>query len=506
MPTPPALRVGLLIDSFTQPQWVYKTVKDIRDSGCADIVLVIENDAVPVSHGAWRTLFDKRHHVIRKIYIALDQLAFTSKVDPFTPVDIRPLMASSAHLRVLPRQTRFSDYFSPEDVSTILGYQLDVAFRFGFRLLKGDALTIAKYGVWSYHHGDNLVNRGGPAGFWEVMEHEPVTGSVLQILTARLDDGHVLYRSWASTVWFSVKRNKDNYYWKSSAFAARALRDLAERGPAALNRDSGSHVYRPFSHRLRRAPGNREMLSLLAALALRMARRGLHRLWYREQWFIGFDMNDSRQMSASFHNVKPLMPPKDRFWADPWPVAKDGKYYIFIEEWLYRASKGHVAVIEMEKNGQWTPPVKVLEKPYHLSHPCIFTWQESYYMIPETLDNRAIELYRCVSFPCEWTFDRVLMSDVLAVDATVAEIDGMWWLFANIAEEGASTNDELHVFCAQRARSDRGGRIRGIGSSPTYDRHALRAPCFTGTDRSTGRPRIHRSRTVTPFRSTESSD
>ena len=95
------------------------------------------------------------------------------------------------------RKTRFCDYLSDEDVSRIRAANVDVLLRFGFRILKGPILRAAKHGVWSYHHGDNQVNRGGPAGFWEVMLNRPTTGSVLQILNEDLDNGRVIYRSYA---------------------------------------------------------------------------------------------------------------------------------------------------------------------------------------------------------------------------------------------------------------------------------------------------------------------
>ena len=74
-------------------------------------------------------------------------------------------------------------------------YDVDVALRFGFRIVKGNALRVAKHGVWSHHHGDNLLYRGGPPGFWEVMRGDPFTGTILQILSDELDGGQVIYRS-----------------------------------------------------------------------------------------------------------------------------------------------------------------------------------------------------------------------------------------------------------------------------------------------------------------------
>ena len=70
-------------------------------------------------------------------------------------------------------------------------------------------------------------------------------------------------------------------------------------------------------------------------------------------------------------------------------------------------------------------------------------------MIPETASNRTVELFRASEFPYRWEFDRVLLRDVNAVDATIAEISGRFWLFVNLVSvPGASSLDELHIFYA----------------------------------------------------------
>ncbi len=164
----------------------------------------------------------------------------------------------------------YSDWFPEETLKQIREFDLDVALCFGFRILKGDALKIARHGVWSFHHGDNLVNRGGPAGFWEVMDGLPVTGSVLQVLTEDLDNGQVIYRSWSPTSdRFSVKANRNNLYWKSSCVCdskvkrpRRGHSDLTSRKP---------NCTRPYSNRLFRMPTNREMFSRLSRLGAKYA-------------------------------------------------------------------------------------------------------------------------------------------------------------------------------------------------------------------------------------------
>ena len=105
-------------------------------------------------------------------------------------------------------------------------------------------------------------------------------------------------------------------------------------------------------------------------------------------------------------------------------------------------------MIEMNQKGEYERPMKVLEKEYHLSYPFIFRWRGDYYMIPETAQARSIELYRCTAFPLDWKLEKILMSDIKAVDTTLAEINGLWWMFVNIGIDGTSNSGELHLFYA----------------------------------------------------------
>jgi hypothetical protein len=101
----------------------------------------------------------------------------------------------------------------------------------------------------------------------------------------------------------------------------------------------------------------------------------------------------------------------------------------------------------MDESGVCRPPVKVLERDYHLSYPLLFEWHGELYMIPESGDNRTVELYRCTDFPTGWEFVRNLMEGIEAYDSTVLHQNGRWWIFANVVEErGASSWDELFLF------------------------------------------------------------
>jgi methionyl-tRNA formyltransferase len=444
------LKVGLLIDSYVQPQWVYDIIADIQRSSCARIALVVENgDVDQPERGFVRRLLKNRHRLAYALYTRLDDRLFRRQPDAWTNTSIAPLVADAERLSVTPIKKRFSDYFTPEDVARVTSHDLDVVLRLGFRILRGDALRIARFGVWSYHHGDNLVNRGGPPGFWEVMEGQPVTGTVLQILSSELDNGTVIYRSHAPTDPHSVRRNVENFYRKSAAFVMRKLEDLASRGPAALECDPHAGTYMPYTNRLYKEPGNVEM----AKLALRIGRRAVaHKLrtaLYHDQWALAWRVHPGTPgPDPGFNRYRTVLPPRDRFWADPFPVAHDDGFYVFVEELPYERGKGHIAVLDVDRSGALRSAQAALEGPDHLSYPFVFEWRGERYMIPETGSRRRVELYRSRAFPFDWQLESVLLDGLYAVDATIAEIDGTWWMFANVGVEGALNYDELHLFHA----------------------------------------------------------
>lgn len=448
------IKVALLLDSYLQPLWVRKIIADIQASTFAEISLVVLNGSISVTEneveqpGFIQKLLSRRKDLLYLLYRKVDERLFSVPQDAFQIVDVKEMLSCAPAITVIPRKTAYSDYLESQDAEKIRSYQPDVALRFGFRILRGEFLNIARYGVWSYHHGDNLVNRGGPPGFWEVMEGSPQTGSILQILSNQLDGGKVIYRSYSGTEPFSVHRNKNNYYWKSSAFVLRKLQDLYNRGPQAIEELENHREFQPYSQRLYKQPANQEMLPLLWRWAKRYGTAKLVNALFHYQWFLAYQLEKKDGPAESLYRFKSIIPPKDRFWADPFPFQWRGRYYIFIEDFSFAERKGHVAVIELDEQGNWSGPRPVLERNYHLSYPFVFEWQGDIYMIPESAENRSVELYRCTSFPDQWSLQEVIMSDVTAVDTTLAEIDGSWWMFNNIAQDGASKNEELYLFYA----------------------------------------------------------
>jgi hypothetical protein len=171
-----------------------------------------------------------------------------------------------------------------------------------------------------------------------------------------------------------------------------------------------------------------------------------------EQWVLLLQFRSEQnnaEAPLSFSDYAELIPPKDVFWADPFVVSKEGQHFVFFEELPFETERGHLSCMEVFKDGSYSEPKTILKQPYHLSFPNVFEHDSTYYMIPETGDNGAIELYHCTDFPYQWERSHTLIENLHAYDSTLLERDGEWWLFANVAaEKGMSGNEELHIFYA----------------------------------------------------------
>src|SRR4029450_3928394 len=91
----------------------------------------------------WRN----RRHLLFAAYARFDDFKTKADPDAFENTDLEPLLKGCSFIDVKSVSTKFTDRFRDEDVKQILEYDLDVALRFGFRILKGDVLKIAKHGV-----------------------------------------------------------------------------------------------------------------------------------------------------------------------------------------------------------------------------------------------------------------------------------------------------------------------------------------------------------------------
>jgi hypothetical protein len=146
---------------------------------------------------------------------------------------------------------------------------------------------------------------------------------------------------------------------------------------------------------------------------------------------------------AAFSNI-----PDDgqRFYADPFPFVWNDRSYIFVEEYPYATGKGVISVIALDDERPVAVPI--IEQPFHMSYPNVFEHEGVIYMIPETMGNGSIEIWRADAFPHRWSRVGTLLSGIEAVDTTLLMDQGAIWVFASIRVAGGSACYQLRVWKA----------------------------------------------------------
>jgi len=371
--------------------------------------------------------------------------------DPFESKDLTSLLEGIPRVEAYPRQTAYSDYLDDPAIDALRALQPDVALRFGFRILRGAVLGLPRHGVWSYHHGDNTVNRGSPPGLWEVLLGWPSSGAILQRLSEDLDGGVVLARTAVATNPISVHQNRITLYQASAPLLLQKLRELSRRGASAAESMPGEPPVSAYANRLFTAPTSLELATGIVGLVLRLMRRKFRSMTTREQWQLAYAFDQRKPDSnhapqAAMFRFKPLVPPPDRFWADPCVVTADGRSFVFFEELVFSQNKGRICVIELVPGGVAGASRTVLDTPHHLSYPFVFRYDDEWYMYVESSERGLQEVYRASSFPDVWVLDREFELGQPVVDPTVVFLKERWWLFAGTQPSEDSTFDDLSLF------------------------------------------------------------
>src|SRR5690606_30254264 len=381
-PAPP-LRIGLLVDEPAVPGWLAAAISEISERGIGEVVLIVERDTDPEPHvprlvRLWRNR-------ARLAFAAAQRLdAMRTRLAPDEPaVPLSELAPGAETLRVRPQTTRFSDVVTEPDLERIRAFDLDVLVRAGFRILRGGILSTARHGVWSFHHGDNRDNRGGPPGVWEVLEDSPVTGVTLQCLTEELDGGHVLARSVGHTQRFSFARNIRRLYPRSARMLVRSFERVhAGLDPRQATADEIDD-WSAYERGLYRIPRNGEVFRNSIRLAARYLSQRLNRRGGRLEWSLAWHAARGVTGNAPYgvmHRYREITSPPDRFRADPCIVRDGDRWWLFFEELRYADGRGTIAVWEMTPDGPVGEPEVVLGTDIHLSYPQVFRIGDAWYM------------------------------------------------------------------------------------------------------------------------------
>ena len=376
------LRFGIMVDGGTVEQWQYDTVKLLIDNDI-ELSLIIKNgdESKP-----YKSFSDKlMHYPYRQILFRIWH-RYWFKPEAKRRMSFRAersgVEKSSTNIiqeiTIQPIIKGISTYFSPEDIEKIKSFDLDFILRFGFDIIRGDVLKAARYGIWSYHHDDERVVRGGPPGFWEFMRKIPKNGVILQQLTDELDKGLILKRLQFDTVLHSYKFHLNRLLNESVSLPLQVCKDLIVNGKLEPEL---SQSKAPIMH----PPKNLRMLWYFMLCIGRKVAFHWNYYFRQEDWNVGY----ACEMKTNW-----LKPPKSDYFADPFVISNDKDTYLFFEWFSNKNGKADVAVAKKSENFEIYH--KITDFAEHRSYPYVFDYQGEIYCIPEANKTNKISLYRFI--------------------------------------------------------------------------------------------------------------
>jgi hypothetical protein len=225
--------------------------------------------------------------------------------------------------------------FTDKDIKSLDIENFDLIIRCGNGILKGEILDLAKFGVLSFHHGDNRVNRGGPAGFWEVFYSEPSSGFVIQKLSKELDGGQVVFRGNIPTesLWIL---NREKLKQKSNVFMKQILVQIAHnRGLPPLE---NPYFHDRILYKLNENPIL--LTKYLLKVWPQVLSNSVTRLFRGNRisvWSISYSKDS--MPGTSLWRYRDVPNPKNSYLADPFVITYEKRTVIFVEQFMFQALK-----------------------------------------------------------------------------------------------------------------------------------------------------------------------
>jgi hypothetical protein len=437
------LRVGIVLQRSTSNAWVAKVIEDIQSSEFARVeaVIIVRGLPAPRKASLLAQIQDIWKHKLFLLYEDWDYRRNKTTHDALAPSNLAYLLASIPVVLI----DRTSHSIPDDQVVEIESRNLDLVLNFASSHVRELARMI-RYGILSFRFRGEEDHGDSPPLFWQVFDRKPVSPSALQIDC--FAENRMAYEGFSATDPASLYRTRNPIYWKTAEAAVRAIRELHLGGQEYIESlpVSGSHGRDVSSGK--RTLNSLSMVSFLGREVVRWSKARATSLQSSIplKWCIGIRRRTAERPfdDPSAYNL--MTSAKDRFYADPFLFERDGRTFLFFEDFRYPEGRAIISCCELDTDGTPGAPFEVLRRPYHLSYPFLFEDEGEIYMIPETRGNRAIELYRATEFPNGWIQEGVLISDINAVDTTLQRIDGKLWMFTGISNGNYSNSDELAIF------------------------------------------------------------
>jgi hypothetical protein len=431
------LRVGVLLDSLLVPNWAYHILEELQRTEEVKLIVIVTGDNPSAIAGPQ----DERAPKLIRYWCNLDENLFCRRSahhDAFASRTFTP--TNGVQVTSYPAQAGRHDW-TEESAAELHSMQLDVLLNLSSKGPTRESQAIAKHGLlWFGNQQDLMADL-----FWLLYERHPVIENTLNISSNEFGTA-TLVGCYSAADKYSLFRNLTEACWRRWGPVQQWLNQIRSDGNGT---DCNGLVTLAASSHTR--PGNRECARLLVRLLARMVRHESLQFFRQEEWFIAFRKIHAANADGSQGKFTLLRPPSGHLYADPFVIERNGKTYIFFEDFSHATGKAVISFISIDAEGEYSAPEVALEEDYHLSYPHLFELDGMTYLLPESKNHRTIQLYQALDFPNKWSVSHVLQEDVSAVDSTLVQHQEKFWLFTSGLRSQAAWFDgdsELFLFFA----------------------------------------------------------
>ncbi len=304
--------------------------------------------------------------------------------------------------------------------------------------------TVARDGIWTHAFAVGGQHATLPEGFDAVDQGKALAAVSL----VRLGSSGAVVRleeEWLRVETHSYRRTRLALTSAAADLAVRYLRRVQTAQVGDPAPDAGRPPLGLAATHHRRALA---VVRLLARLFVRTLAEILRRALFRQDWNVGVVQRPISEVLTGLDARDIEWLPQregDTFLADPFgmPLA-DGNCLVLAEEFVGASARGRIVAATIDGSRYVHAPQPVLELDTHLSYPFIVAADDGWFFTPESSAAAEVASYRLDSTSGPAVRSDTLLEDFAAVDPTLVEYDGRWWLFATDGRVNA--DGHLHVW------------------------------------------------------------
>lgn len=438
------LRFAVMCNTMVLQRWQLEVIESLLARGEADpVLLILKQEESSPGPGILRRIVRYPWHklLFRKYY------QYFFRPSSFRAVSADELLGGLPRMRCKTLiRGKYSEYFSAEDIEAIRSHRPDFILKYGFGIIRGEILQSASYGIWSFHHGDEQKYRGIPPAFYEILNNDFITGTILQRLTETLDGGIILRKGFFPTINHSWSANLDQAIRLSVNWPADVCHEIVTQHTFPVD----AHTQMPAAP-VFHEPENTTLLIFLIRMFYNKLRFHLMEVFTAENWRIGIvrtraaDLLSEVAYSIDGKAVDWLSARgADQYYADGFIVKEQSRQLLVFENYSYLRRKALLSgVWYNDRDYSFSPPFTLLSEDWHLSYPFLFRDDNQLWCIPESLQHASVRLYRYDEAANRFIYHRTLIEGVAAADPTLVLHQHHYYLFFT---SGRATNAELQIW------------------------------------------------------------